>query len=71
MYYHTSDPDSLKITPTSKDRVNKFISCVLDEQKWPKQIIKQYFDKRLTMTNEDEKKKSEFTNMLDMQWKNK
>ena len=27
---------------------------VLDKQKWTKQITKQYFNKRLIMTNEDE-----------------
>ena len=36
-----------------KDCINKFITWVLD--KWSKQVIKQYFDKRLIMTNEDEK----------------
>ena len=37
-----------------KDCINKFITWVLDKQKWTKQIIKQYFNKRLKMTNEDE-----------------
>ena len=37
-----------------KDCINKFITWVLDKQKWTKQIIKQYFNKRLIMTNEDE-----------------
>ena len=37
-----------------KDCINKFITWVLDKQKWTKQIIKQYFGKRLIMTNEDE-----------------
>ena len=37
-----------------KDCINKFIKWVLDKQKWSKQIIKQYFNKRLIMTNEDE-----------------
>ena len=37
-----------------KDCINKFITWVLDKQKWTKQIMKQYFDKRLIMTNEDE-----------------
>ena len=37
-----------------KDCINKFIASVLDKQKWTKQIIKQYFNKRLIMTNEDE-----------------
>ena len=39
-----------------KDCVNKFITWVLHKQKWTKQIIKQYFDKRLIMTNEIEKR---------------
>ena len=33
---------------------NKFITWVLDKQRWTKQITKQYFNKRLIMTNEDE-----------------
>ena len=37
-----------------KDFINKFIAWVLDKQKWTKQIIKQYFNKRLIMTSEDE-----------------
>ena len=37
-----------------KDCINKFITWVLDKQKWTKQITKQYFNKRLIMTNEDE-----------------
>ena len=37
-----------------KDYSNKFITWVLDKQKWTKRIIKQYFNKRLIMTNEDE-----------------
>ena len=37
-----------------KNCINKFITWVLDKQKWTKQIIKQYFNKRLIMTNEDE-----------------
>ena len=37
-----------------KDCINKFIRWVLNKQKWTKQIIKQYFNKRLIMTNEDE-----------------
>ena len=37
-----------------KDFINKFITWILDRQKWTKQIIKQYFNKRLIMTNEDE-----------------
>ena len=35
--------------------INKFITWVLDKQRWTKQIIKQYFNKRLIITNEDEK----------------
>ena len=38
-----------------KDCINKFITWVLDKQRWTKQITKQYFHKRLIMTNEDEK----------------
>ena len=35
--------------------INKFITWVLDKQKWTKQIIKQqYFNKKLIMTSEDE-----------------
>ena len=30
-----------------KDCINKFITWVLDKQKWTKQIIKQSFNKRL------------------------
>ena len=37
-----------------KDCINKFIIWVLDKQKWTKQIIKQYFNKRLIMASEDE-----------------
>ena len=37
-----------------KNCINKFITWVLDKQKWTKRIIKQYFNKRLIMTNEDE-----------------
>ena len=37
-----------------KDCINKFITWVLDKQRWTKQITKQYFNKRLIMTNEDE-----------------
>ena len=37
-----------------KDCINKSITWVLDKQKWIKQIIKQYFNKRLKMTSEDE-----------------
>ena len=38
-----------------KNCVNEFIIWVLDKQKWTEQIIKQYFKKKLIMTNEDEK----------------
>ena len=34
--------------------INKFITWVLNKQKWAQQIIKQYFSKRLIMTSEDE-----------------
>ena len=37
-----------------KDCINEFITWVLDKQKWTKQIIKQYFNKRLIMKSEDE-----------------
>ena len=37
-----------------KDCINKFITWVLDKQRWTKQITKQYFNKRLIMTSEDE-----------------
>ena len=37
-----------------KDCNNKFISWVLDKQKWTQQITKKYFDKRLIMTSADE-----------------
>ena len=37
-----------------KDCINKFISWVLDKQKWTQQITKKYFDKRLIMTSADE-----------------
>ena len=37
-----------------KDCIIKFILWVLDKQKWTKQIIKQYFNKRLIRTSEDE-----------------
>ena len=36
------------------DCINKFITWVLDKQKWTQQITKQYFNKRLIMANEDE-----------------
>ena len=37
-----------------KDCFNKFITWVLDKQKWTQQIIKHYFNKRLIMANRDE-----------------
>ena len=37
-----------------KDCINKFITWVLDKQKWTQQITKQYFNKKLIMTSEDE-----------------
>ena len=37
-----------------KDCINKFITWILDKQKWTKQRAKKYFDKRLIMTSEDE-----------------
>ena len=37
-----------------KDCINKFITWVLDKQRWTKQITQQYLNKRLIMTNEDE-----------------
>ena len=37
-----------------KDCINKFITWILDKQKQTKQIIKQYFNKRLIMASEDE-----------------
>ena len=37
-----------------KDCINKFITWVLDKQKWTKQRTKKYFNKRLIMSNEDE-----------------
>ena len=39
---------------TGKDCINKFITWVLDKQKWTQQITKKYFNKRLVMANEDE-----------------
>ena len=43
---------------------NRFITWVLDKQKWTKQITEQFFNKKLIMTNEDEEI---YTHMLDMQ----
>ena len=37
-----------------KDCINKFITWVLNKEKWTKQITKKHFNKRLIMTNEDE-----------------
>ena len=37
-----------------KDCINIFITWVLHKQKWTQQISKQYFNKRLIMTSEDE-----------------
>ena len=37
-----------------KDCINKSIAWVLDKQKWAEQITKQYFEKKLIMTNEVE-----------------
>ena len=37
-----------------KDFINKFITWILDKQKWTQQITKPYFNKRLIMTSEDE-----------------
>ena len=37
-----------------KDCINKVITWVLDKQKWTQQITKQYFNKRLIMSGEDE-----------------
>ena len=37
-----------------KDCINKFVTWVLDKQKWTQQITKKYFNKRLIMTSEDE-----------------
>ena len=36
-----------------KGCINKFITWVLDKQKWTQQITKKYFNKRLIMTSED------------------
>ena len=47
-----------------KNCINKFITWVLDKQKWTKQITEQFFNKKLIMTNEDEEI---YTHMLDMQ----
>ena len=44
----------LSIVFKGKDCINKFITWVLDKQKWAKQITKEYFNKRLIMSNEDE-----------------
>ena len=44
----------LSIIFKGKDCINKFITWALDKQKWTQQITKQYFNKRLIMTSEDE-----------------
>ena len=38
----------------SKDYINKFITWVLDKQKWSQQVIKFHFNKKLIMKTEDE-----------------
>ena len=43
------------VTFKGNNRINKFITGVLDKQRWNKKITKRYFDKRLIMTNEDKK----------------
>ena len=48
------DRFTLPIISKAKDCINKFITWILDKQKWTKQIIKQYFGKRLVMTNKDD-----------------
>ena len=53
-----------------KDCINKFITWVLDKQRWTKQITKQYFNKRLIITNEDEEIYNN-SHMLDMQTRTK
>ena len=47
-----------------KNCIDKFITWILDKQKWTKQITEQFFNKKLIMTNEDEEI---YTHMLDMQ----
>ena len=37
-----------------KDCINKFITWILDKQRWTKPITKQFFNKRLIMTNKYE-----------------
>ena len=44
----------LSIIFKGKDRINKFITCILDKQKWAQKITKKYFSKRLIMISEDE-----------------
>ena len=44
----------LSITFKGKDCINKFITWVLDKPQWTQQITKQYFNKKLIMSNEDE-----------------
>ena len=43
------------VTFKGNNRINKFITGVLDKQRWNEKITKKYFDKRLIMTNEDKK----------------
>ena len=47
-----------------KNCIDKFITWILDKQKWTKQITEQFFNKKLIMTNEDEEI---YTHMLGMQ----
>ena len=44
----------LCITFKGKDCINKFITWVLDKPQWTQQKTKQYFNKKLIMSNEDE-----------------
>ena len=37
-----------------KDCINKFVTWILDKQKWTQKITKKKLNKRLIMTNEDE-----------------
>ena len=53
MKYQEHQPNSIGAKLVCNDGRFTF-TWVLDKQKWTKQIIKQYFDKRLIMTNEDE-----------------
>ena len=49
-----------------KGCINKFITWVLDKQKWTKQITKKYFKKRLIMKSENEEIRNN-SHMLDME----